>query len=63
MSRSLAAASLLGLVAVLVVVAASWLAACAPEVGSPEWCEAMKEKARGDWTANEALDFARNCVL
>jgi len=49
--------------AMLVVLAASWLAACAPEVGSPEWCEAMKEKPRGDWTANEALDFARNCVL
>jgi len=49
--------------AMLVAAAASWLAACAPEVGSPEWCEAMREKARGDWTANEALDFARNCVL
>ncbi len=49
--------------AMIVVVAASWLAACAPEVGSPKWCEAMKEKPRGDWTANEALDFARNCVL
>lgn len=49
--------------AMMVVVAAGWLAACAPEVGSPKWCEAMKEKPRGDWTANEALDFARNCVL
>jgi hypothetical protein len=48
---------------VWMVAAASWLAACAPEVGSPKWCEAMKEKPRGDWTANEALDFARNCVL
>jgi hypothetical protein len=42
---------------------AGWLAACAPEVGSPEWCEAMREKPRGDWTANEALEFARSCVL
>ena len=49
--------------AMIVIAAASWLAACAPEVGSPKWCEAMKEKPRGDWTANEALDFARNCVL
>ena len=39
------------------------LAACAPEVGSPKWCEAMREKPRGDWTANEALEFARSCVL
>jgi hypothetical protein len=49
--------------AIVVMGTASWLAACAPEVGSPEWCDAMKEKPRGDWTANEALDFARNCVL
>ncbi len=39
------------------------LAACSPEVGSDEWCNDMKEKARGDWTASEAADFAKNCVL
>jgi hypothetical protein len=39
------------------------VAACAPEVGSQRWCTAMKAKPRGDWTANEALDFARHCVL
>lgn len=42
---------------------AAWLTACAPEVGSERWCEQMREKARGDWTANEALEFARSCVL
>ena len=42
---------------------AAWLMGCAPEVGSPKWCEAMREKPRGDWTANEALEFARSCVL
>lgn len=36
---------------------------CAPEVGSERWCEAMREKPRGDWTANEALDFARHCII
>ena len=40
-----------------------WLVACAPEVGSERWCEVMREKPRGDWTANEALEFARSCVL
>ena len=40
-----------------------WLAACEPEVGSERWCENMREKPRGDWTANEALEFARSCVL
>lgn len=37
--------------------------ACAPEVGSPEWCESMKDKPKGEWTANEATEFAKNCVL
>jgi len=40
-----------------------WLAACAPEIGSERWCENMREKPNGDWTANEALDYARHCVL
>ena len=33
------------------------------EVGSVEWCEDMKEKAKGDWTANEATDFAQHCIF
>lgn len=49
--------------ALVLAVLAAWVAACAPEVGSPRWCEVMREKPRGDWTANEALEFARNCVL
>jgi hypothetical protein len=49
--------------AMLLIGATVWLAACAPEVGSERWCELMREKARGDWTANEALEFARSCVL
>ena len=48
--------AVIGAVAVL-------LAACSPEVGSDEWCNDMKEKATGDWTANEASDFAKSCVL
>jgi len=47
----------------LLTTLAAWLTACAPEVGSERWCEQMREKARGDWTANEALEFARSCVL
>lgn len=38
-------------------------AGCAPEVGSEAWCEAMSAKPKGDWTANQAGDFARHCVL
>ena len=39
------------------------VAGCAPEVGSERWCEAMRDKPRGDWSANEALDYAQHCIL
>jgi hypothetical protein len=39
------------------------LAACAPEVGSERWCASMDEKPKGDWTANEAGDYARHCLI
>lgn len=39
------------------------LAGCAPEVGSEKWCAALKEKPKGDWSANEAADFTKNCLL
>ena len=35
------------------------ITACSPEVGSEDWCQMMKDKAKGDWTANEAADFTR----
>lgn len=39
------------------------LTACAPEVGSEKWCANMKAKPKGDWTANEAADYAKHCVF
>jgi len=39
------------------------ISACAPEVGSDKWCEQMKEKPKGDWTASEAADFTKHCIL
>lgn len=39
------------------------LAACAPEVGSDKWCANMKAKPKGDWSTNEAVDFAKHCIL
>lgn len=39
------------------------LAACSPEVGSKEWCAKMDEKPKGEWTANEAGDYAKNCLF
>lgn len=39
------------------------LTACAPEVGSDKWCANLKEKPKGDWSANEAKDYAKHCVF
>jgi hypothetical protein len=55
-TKALMLALLLGVSAVATV-------ACSPEVGSEEWCSDLKKKAKGDWSANEAGDFAKHCVL
>jgi len=49
----------------LVIVAglATLLGACSPEVGSKEWCADLKQKPKGEWTANEAADFTKHCLL
>jgi len=39
------------------------LAACAPEPGSVEWCEAKKEQPKSEWTMDDAATFARHCLL
>lgn len=39
------------------------LQGCSPKVGSEAWCKKMKETPKGDWTANEAADFAKHCLL
>ena len=46
----------------LVALALVGIAGCA-EVGSERWCKNMAEKPKGDWTANEATDYAKHCVL
>ncbi|MEJ2444074.1 MAG: DUF3012 domain-containing protein [Exilibacterium sp.] len=47
----------------LVGVAITVLCGCSPKVGSEAWCEDMKEKPKGDWSTNEATDFAKHCVF
>lgn len=39
------------------------LAGCSPEVGSQAWCANMQAKPKGDWTANEAADYAKHCLF
>lgn len=48
---------------VLLVLSSAMLVGCAPEVGSDRWCKAMEAKDKGDWSANEAADFAKHCLL
>lgn len=52
---------LLGQVGVLAFVVL--LVACGAEVGSEKWCGKMENKAKGDWTATEAKDYAKHCVF
>jgi hypothetical protein len=47
-----------GLIVIVLV-----LVGCAPEVGSQRWCEKMQTKPKGNWTLNEAADFAKHCIL
>ncbi len=46
---------------IFVLVAISAVAACSPEFGSKEWCEDMKEKDKGQWTAQEGTEFTAYC--
>jgi hypothetical protein len=52
-----------GLMTAAWLLAVAGLSACAPEVGSDAWCKAMEEKPKGDWTANEAVDYAKHCAF
>lgn len=49
--------------AFLFLLVAVVLPGCAPEIGSDEWCQNLKEKPKGDWSANEATDFAKHCLF
>ncbi|MCK5480665.1 MAG: DUF3012 domain-containing protein [Gammaproteobacteria bacterium] len=48
---------------VITALALSLVTACSAEIGSEAWCAAMQEKPAGDWTANEASDFAKHCIF
>ena len=39
------------------------LVSCSNEVGSKEWCEDMKQKPKADWTAKEAANYAKHCLI
>jgi hypothetical protein len=49
--------------ALMVVTCLILITACAPEVGSKDWCDQLKEKPKGDWTVNEAKDYTKHCLF
>ena len=49
--------------AALAALALGALAACEPQVGTKAWCDMMDKKAKGDWTANQAADYAKSCIF
>lgn len=63
MQKMIKSWSRLSVQGLLVLALVSLLGACSPKVGSPEWCAAIKEKASGDITMNEAKDYAKHCVF
>ncbi len=38
-------------------------AGCSAEPGTKAWCDNMKQKDKGKWTADEAGIFTRHCVI
>ncbi len=48
---------------VMIVILCGLINACSPEIGSEEWCQSLKDKDAGDWTAREAKDYARHCIF
>lgn len=45
------------------LLALAMLFGCAPEVGSDAWCQQMKEKPKGEWTADATGNFAKHCLF
>lgn len=52
-----------GIPLAVLAVCALMLAGCSEKVGSDAWCKMMKEKPKADWTAKEAMDYSKFCIL
>ncbi len=46
-----------------VFLVASVMSGCSPEVGSKGWCEKMDKMPKGEWRANDAKEYATNCIF
>ncbi|MCI5226190.1 MAG: DUF3012 domain-containing protein [Candidatus Electrothrix sp. AX2] len=48
---------------VVLIGVALMLSGCPAKVGSERWCQNMRDKPKTDWSANEAVDFAKHCII
>lgn len=48
---------------IFLALALTQLMGCSAEVGSEEWCNDLKDKPKGDWTADEAKDYGKHCLF
>ena len=39
------------------------LRACKDEVGTQSWCDHKAEAPKHEWSAQDAIDYAKHCVL
>ena len=61
--KKAAAENMKPLKTIVAATALAALGACAPEVGSQAWCEQMDETPKGDWSINDASEYAKSCIL
>ena len=47
----------------ILFIMSTFLLACSPDVGSKEWCNELKEKSKGEWTANELTNYTKHCIF
>lgn len=39
------------------------LSACAPKVGTQQWCDALEEEPKQLWSDEDALAYAKYCLV
>ena len=49
--------------AIFALLIALSFASCSAEPGSKAWCDNMKQKEKGKWTADEATTFTKYCLM
>jgi len=51
------------LVTIFALLIALSFSACSAEPGTKAWCDAIKQKPKGEWTADDAATFTKYCLL